>query len=99
MAWATEGSIGVEGRRLTFVEAGEGSALPEVVLVHGAGGSQKVWHLLLRRLAGLGLRGVALELPGHGNSAGPGCETIQAYARVVDVFLDTRGGASPILFF
>ncbi len=97
MGWATEGAIEVEGKRLAFVEAGEGPSLSGVVLIHGAGGDQRVWHLLLRNLSRLGLRGVALELPGHGNSPGPGCETIQAYARLVEAFLDARELSSPIM--
>ncbi len=97
MAWATESVVEAGGKRLAFVEVGEGSAFPALLLVHGAGGNQKNWHLLLRHLSRHGLHAIALELPGHGKSPGPGCEAIQDYARIVETFLDAKDLSSPIL--
>lgn len=97
MSWAIEGVVEVGGTRLAYLEAGKGLSLPVVVLIHGAGGSRKVWHLLLRDLSRLGLRGIAIELPGHGKSPGAGFETIRGYSRFVEAFLDAKGISNPIL--
>ncbi|MEV6362453.1 alpha/beta hydrolase [Nocardia asteroides] len=42
---------------------------PTFVLVHGAHGSASSWSALLRELALLGHRGLAVDLPGHGLDA------------------------------
>jgi pimeloyl-ACP methyl ester carboxylesterase len=60
---------------------------PALVLVHGAGGTRLHWPAALRRLPGATV--YTLDLPGHGRSAGPGRDTIGAYARAVAAFLDT----------
>ena len=53
---------------------------PPLVLVHGAGGSHLDWPPDLRRLAGM--RVIALDLPGHGRSPGPGrADPVRAYAK------------------
>ena len=60
MAWA--------GQPLFYAAYGEDSAgQPPVVLVHGAGGTHLHWPPQVRRLAGM--RVLALDLPGHGQSA------------------------------
>ncbi len=58
---------------------------PPLVLVHGAGGSHLDWPPELRRLPGT--RVIALDLPGHGRSAGPGRSDILAYAEAVSALL------------
>jgi len=63
--------------------SGEGPAL---VCVHGAGGSHLNWPSEIRRLPGA--RVYALDLPGHGRSAGSGRQTIGEYAAVLVSFLD-----------
>ena len=98
MSWAAEGAIVAEGHSLVFMEAGEGSELPAIILIHGAGGDRKSWNLLLRHFAGCGLHGVALELPGHGKSPGIGkAPDIPGFAGIVEAFIGARGLASPIL--
>jgi pimeloyl-ACP methyl ester carboxylesterase len=52
-----------------------------IVLIHGAGGTHLVWPPQIRRLAGY--RVYAIDLPGHGRSAGPGQRDILSYARHV----------------
>ena len=52
-----------------------------VVLIHGAGGTHMFWPSEVRRLPGF--RVYALDLPGHGKSAGRGQQSITAYARSV----------------
>jgi pimeloyl-ACP methyl ester carboxylesterase len=56
-----------------------------LVLIHGAGGTHLHWPVELRRLAGASV--YTLDLPGHGRSAGDGCDTIGGYARAVAAFL------------
>jgi pimeloyl-ACP methyl ester carboxylesterase len=60
--------------------SGEGQR-SAVVLIHGAGGTHLYWPPELRRLPGY--RVFALDLPGHGKSAGRGLQSIAAYAQAV----------------
>ncbi|NDJ78068.1 MAG: alpha/beta hydrolase [Chloroflexi bacterium] len=64
----------------------ENSPYPPIVLVHGAGGSHLDWPPELRRLPQA--RVIALDLPGHGRSAGPGFDDTLEYARSVCTLLD-----------
>ena len=57
-----------------------------VILIHGAGGNHLSWHPDLRRLAHY--RTLALDLPGHGQSAGYGEQTIDGYTRWIEKWLD-----------
>jgi pimeloyl-ACP methyl ester carboxylesterase len=61
--------IDVHGRQLRYREVGAGRPGTPVLLVHGAGASSAVWLELMPRLA-RGRRVVAVDLPGHGMSAG-----------------------------
>ena len=88
---------GAGGRRLAFIEAGPRSDLPSTVFVHGAGGSRQSWLLLLRDLAKRGLHGLALELPGHGASPGPGCSDIGEYAGIVQAFIEENLPSKTVL--
>ena len=63
-----------------------GSAL---VLLHGAGGSHLNWPPELRRLDRVTV--YALDLPGHGRSAGRGQDAVGDYAVDVVAFLDAVG--------
>lgn len=58
---------------------------PPLLLVHGAGGHHLHWPPRLRRLPATEV--YALDLPGHGKSAGPGCTTIAAYRQVIEAFV------------
>ena len=59
--------IEVAGRRLRYLELGEGDGIP-VLLVHGFGADLNTWMFTQPALAA-GRRVVALDLPGHGGSA------------------------------
>lgn len=59
---------------------------PPLVLIHGAGASRLVWPAQLRRLPGE--RVLALDLPGHGRSAGAGERSIEAYWSRVAGWMD-----------
>jgi len=56
---------------------------PTLVLVHGAGGSSQTFLHQLRRLDRT-MNVVAVELPGHGRTPGPGRDTISGYAHWVE---------------
>lgn len=53
---------------------------PVVVLVHGAAMDRTVWQMQTRFLAHHGYRVIALDLPGHGDTAGDPPPTVEANA-------------------
>lgn len=59
---------------------------PTLVLIHGAGGSHLHWPPELRRLPRATV--LALDLPGHGRSDGPSCDSILDYVTALIGFLD-----------
>jgi len=59
--------IEIAGRRLRYLELGEGEDIP-VLLVHGFGADLNTWMFTQPALA-TGRRTLALDLPGHGGSA------------------------------
>jgi len=68
---------------------------PTLLMIHGAGGSSRIWQNQVRaskapsgRL-GRSVNALALDLPGHGNSAGPGHSEIDAYAAWLSEILGT----------
>ena len=60
-----------------------------VVLIHGAGSSHLCWPANLRRLSGRTV--LALDLPGHGRSAGIGLQSVEAYCAAIVAFLAEIG--------
>jgi pimeloyl-ACP methyl ester carboxylesterase len=56
------------------------SALPCVVMLHGAQNDHSVWALQSRYLAHHGYRVLAFDLPAHGRSAGPVLPSVEAMA-------------------
>tara|TARA_R110000751_G_scaffold131275_1_gene233438 strand:+ start:25598 stop:26443 length:846 start_codon:yes stop_codon:yes gene_type:complete len=86
---------------------------PVLVLIHGAGGNARDWPEAWHgdkdrtRLMGLTARSegrrleefpvYALELPGHGKSAGGGCRSVDDYAASVAGFLDSLALENVIL--
>jgi pimeloyl-ACP methyl ester carboxylesterase len=67
-----------------------GSGPRTLCLVHGSGGSALAW---IRQLEGLAdaARVVALDLPGHGESGGEGCGSIEDYVAAVKGFVEAVG--------
>jgi pimeloyl-ACP methyl ester carboxylesterase len=68
-----------------YKEGDEGQR-PPVVLLHGAGGTHLSWPFEIRRL--LGYHVFALDLPGHGKSAGRGQQSIAGYTTAVKDWMD-----------
>jgi pimeloyl-ACP methyl ester carboxylesterase len=62
--------------------------LPTVVFLHGAGMDRTVWTLQTRYFAHHGRAVLAVDLPGHGRSAGPALDSIAALAAWTVALLD-----------
>ncbi|MEU4426156.1 alpha/beta fold hydrolase [Actinoplanes sp. NPDC024001] len=71
---------------LAFTKTGDG---PPLVLLHGIGGSRAAWRPVLDRLAATHTV-YAVDLPGHGDSPGPGGAP-RHLAQAVSAALDERG--------
>jgi len=63
-----------------------------IVMIHGAAGRKEIWLAVSRRLADrLADRPIVLlDLPGHGDSAGPGRASIADYADAVRSFCEAQ---------
>lgn len=55
--------------------------LPLLVFVHGAGFDHTTWSLQARYFATHGFSVMAVDLPGHGKTPGPPCESITGYTQ------------------
>jgi pimeloyl-ACP methyl ester carboxylesterase len=91
--------VQVGARRLHFfhhpLPPGAAHARPPLVLIHGAGGDYLQWPPRLRRLVHAAV--YALDLPGHGQSDGPGCSTVAEYRDVVHGFIQALGLARVVV--
>lgn len=66
-------------------------AQPTVVFIHGAQNDHSVWALQSRYFAHHGFNVLALDLPGHGRSAGAARDSVEAMADWVLALLDAAG--------
>lgn len=69
---------------------------PTVVFIHGVLNDHSVWALQTRYLAHHGFNVLAVDLPGHGRSAGPHhdiepCRTVESAADFIIALLDAAG--------
>jgi pimeloyl-ACP methyl ester carboxylesterase len=62
--------------------------LRTAVFIHGAANDHSVWAMQSRYFAWHGWNVLAVDLPGHGQSDGPLCTSIEAMADWMAVFLD-----------
>lgn len=65
--------------------------LPAVVFIHGAENDHSVWTLQSRWFAHHGFAVLAVDLPGHGRSAGPLLPSVEAQADWIVALLDAAG--------
>lgn len=71
-------TVRVDGEEIFYADRGRGAP---VVFLHGAGGNHRNW---LKQVQGLeDSRRIAVDLPGHGRSAGSGRASIEEYAGFV----------------
>jgi len=61
-----------------------------LLFIHGSGNTRRLWK---KQVSGLSdaANVIAIDLPGHGNSPGNGCDSITAYAGVVEKFIADAG--------
>jgi pimeloyl-ACP methyl ester carboxylesterase len=85
--------LDVQGQRAYAYTGGRvfDPALPTVVFIHGAQNDHSVWILQSRYLAHHGHGVLAVDLPGHGRSAGEPLADIEALARWLIALLDAAG--------
>ena len=76
---------------LTYIkgEMSMGERTP-ILAIHGAGGAAVAWTAQ-RRIVGNDWPFIAVDLPGHGDSPGPACDTIREYLDHVLAFMDELG--------
>jgi pimeloyl-ACP methyl ester carboxylesterase len=67
-----------------------------IVFVHGAGGNAFAWQNQRRGLD-RGVNTICVDLPGHGQSSGPGCTSITAYSHWLKRFIDSLGITDVVL--
>lgn len=70
---------------------------PTLVLVHGSGGSAERWNYQRVYFSRKGYEVLAVDLPGHGRTPGPGCRDMSSYADYVESLLKQRGIARPVI--
>jgi pimeloyl-ACP methyl ester carboxylesterase len=89
----------VDGRTVFAATGGKAlkPELPSLIFLHGAGMDHTVWMLQARFFAHHGRNVVALDLPGHGRSAGPALASIGALADWVVRVMDALGLAKAAL--
>jgi pimeloyl-ACP methyl ester carboxylesterase len=86
-------SASIAGEAIHYERSGgEG---PPLMLVHGSGGSLRHWPDSLRRERGIDV--IALDLPGHGSSAGTCRRRVEDYAGVVSAAAEALGLADVVL--
>lgn len=80
-ATVTRRVVLLHGQRISFLETGESSGGPVLVLLHGMAGSSRTWRSVLP-LLGRHVHVIAPDLLGHGESAKPrsGDYSLGAYA-------------------
>ncbi len=69
---------------------------PTILFIHGATNSRKLWSKQLTALSQY-MNTLAIDLPGHGKSGGPGMDTISGYADSVMKFINRARIERPVL--
>ena len=68
---------------------------PTIVFIHGSGGSSALWENQVDALK-THVNTIAIDLPGHGKSSGPGLDRVEDYSAAVADFIETAGIPAPI---
>ena len=85
-------TIDVDGARINCAEIGEG---PAIIFVHGLGGCWQNWLENMPRMAELGYRAIAFDLPGFGSSPMPPWDiSIPGYGELLNALRETLGVAN-----
>lgn len=71
------------------------SGKPTILLIHGAGGSSALWVNQIDSLKEH-VNTIAIDLPGHGKSSGPGLDRVEDYSTAVTDFIEKTGISAPI---
>ena len=82
------------GERQVCYGTGSGHAAddaPAILFIHGAGFEHSVWVMPARYFARHGYRVFAPDLPEHGKTDGPPCQSIEAMADFLSEFLTACG--------
>lgn len=79
-------TVRVRGESIFYVERASPDARVTPVMIHGSGGTHRVWLAVMNLLKQAWC--IALDLPGHGRSGGRGRDTIADYADLMLDFLD-----------
>lgn len=89
----------VDGREACIYTGGKAfdPTLPCIVFVHGAMHDHTCWTLLARWCAHHGHAVMAVDLPGHGGSAGPPRTSVEDIATWLLALLDAAGVAQAVL--
>lgn len=84
--------VGVEGDRLSLLEAGDGAP---VVLLHGIPTGAELWRDVLPLLGSAGYRGLAVDLPGYGGTrvASSADHSLTGCAELIGAWLVASGHA------
>lgn len=79
---------------VSYLKAGKGS--PSLILIHGAGNNAEVWMDVFPYLADIATT-IAVDLPGHGNSAYRSIKGMDDYTQCIIDFIEALGVNRPVL--
>ena len=82
--------VELDGRRISYLNAGESATTPSILLIHGSGVSAACWVNQLLSLSPA-FRVTAIDLPGHGKSDPIPHASIDAYADTVAKLVEALG--------
>lgn len=88
--------VELDGRRVSYLKAGDSAAGHPILLIHGSGVSAGCWVNQLRGLREA-LRMMAIDLPGHGESDSIRTAGVEEYADTVAKFLKVLGSGPVIV--
>jgi len=90
--------VSVKGTKIHYLDGkGENRSRDwPVVFLHGSGGNAGLWRKVMKELEGE-YRSLAIDLPGHGLSAGEGLKGVAETGHFMNDFLDALGFQNVVL--